>query len=86
MIIARGTTDTGKELLLFGLSRENIKRLLDGKPMHVRREAHGEGVPEGWEIGIFFGETEADCARVLRQAGLITDDTKICRMPNEPKS
>ena len=76
MMIARTTTETA-EFILLGLSRENIDRLLNGKPIRLRRETHGEGVPEGWTIGIMFGETEMEMKRALEDAGVLGPETKI---------
>lgn len=90
MLIARGTSesDDGKkgELLILGLTNENIRRLVQGKPMKLTRETHGEGVPEGWEIAILFGRTEDDLAQMLREAGAIDADTKINRDPKLNKT
>jgi hypothetical protein len=38
MILARGENKGGKEILLMGLSRENINRLTKGEPIALRRE------------------------------------------------
>lgn len=80
MIIARGTNDKA-ELLVLGLSHKNIEKLLEGKPMVLRRESHGDGIPEGWEICIFVGETEEAMARVLKEGGAIGPKTKFTREP-----
>jgi hypothetical protein len=78
MIIGRGDSKDG-ELLILGLSRENVKRLQEGKPMSLSRAIHGDGIPEGWHILIMFGETEQDMQRELNFA--ITAETKIHRDP-----
>ena len=65
MIIARAT-EGADEVLLFGLSEENVKRLLDGKPMRLSRETHGDGIPKGWKILIFVGKTEAAMAEMIK--------------------
>jgi hypothetical protein len=75
MIIMRSTSETGQELLLFGLSRENVTRLLEGDPILLTRQSHG--VPEGWSVGIFFGETEQDMAGLLSKMGIITPQTEV---------
>jgi hypothetical protein len=77
MILARGENKGGKEILLMGLSRENINRLTKGEPIALRRETHGEGVPEGWEIFIYFGETELAMKAELQKIGAINKDTKV---------
>jgi hypothetical protein len=76
MIIARSKKPDGGELLLLGLSRENVQRLTDGQPIRLTRKTHGDGIPDKWTIGIMFGETERDMAELLRQEGLITPETK----------
>lgn len=76
MIIARTTIET-TQFILLGLSRVNIHRLMEGKPILLRRETHGAGVPEGWTIGITFGETELQMKKELEDAGLLGPETKI---------
>jgi hypothetical protein len=68
LIIARGHSGDDKELLLLGLSRANINKLLAGYPIRLRKETH-EGVPERWDVVILFGETEADLANLLTKPG-----------------
>ena len=85
MIIARGTGKKA-ELLLLGISHKNIENLLEGKPMVLRRESHGDGVPEGWEIVIFTGETEESMAKSLQDGGVIGPETKINRDPKLNKT
>ncbi len=80
MLIARGV-DGKDQLIILGLSHENIAGLLAGHPMVLKRESHGDGVPEGWEIVIFTGNTEADLAREFQQSGLIGPDTQIRKDP-----
>lgn len=73
MMIARGhlAHDRATEFLMLGLSRENINRLIAGKPIVVKKDTHGDGVPDGWEIVILFGETE------LEKVGFVKPDTKV---------
>lgn len=68
MIIARGNSEGVLELLMIGLSRENVNRLVDEKPINLTRESHGKGIPEGWNVVIFFGETETDCVNKIQAA------------------
>lgn len=77
MIVAKFTTDEGNRGLILGLSRENINRLVAGKPIHVTRKTHGPGIPEGWTIDIIFGETEMEMQQQFRDAGVIGPDTKV---------
>jgi len=54
MLKARGQTMDGEVALLFGLSRENVTRLVSGKPIRV--DLTELGLPG--DVYIFFGETE----------------------------
>jgi hypothetical protein len=81
MIIGRAKSE-GKEALLLGLSRENVRRLQAKQPIRLRRQTHGDGVPEGWEIVIFFGETELSMKEELEKLGAIGPDTKVHVDPN----
>ncbi len=76
-MIARLNKDDGTEMLLLGLTRENVKRLVDRQPIHVRRATHGEGVPANWEIVLMFGETELAMQAELKAAGAIRPETKV---------
>lgn len=68
MIVGRGqTNDTNKEVLLLGVTDDNIKALTSGKPIKVSRETHGPGIPEGWVIVIVHGKTVNELAAVLTQ-------------------
>ena len=58
----------------FGLSRENINRLVEGKPIVADLAALGIA---GTEIFIFFGETEQALAKQLVDAGAITQKTVV---------
>jgi hypothetical protein len=78
MIIARGelNEDTRQQLLIIGLSNENVARLLRGGPIVMQRKTHGDDVPEGWQIVIFHGKTEEAMAEDLRSMGAL-DGAKI---------
>ncbi len=75
MMIARGSHE-GRELIIFGLSKENVERLMKGAPMTLSRETHGEAVPAGWDVLICYGVTEADIVAKMRAAGLVCAETK----------
>jgi hypothetical protein len=83
MIIARGTLAEGGEgdLLVLGLSRVNVGRLVSGQPIKVTRETHGDGIPANWTIIIYYGETEQAMADELKQLGLVGPETRIHRDP-----
>ena len=76
MLIARSIFENGKQFLLLGLSRENIRRLQADEPIRLTRETHGDRIPQGWVIGILFGETERDMEDQLRKGGFISEQTK----------
>ena len=77
MMIARNNETPGREFLLIGLSKENIARLQEGKPIQIQRSTHGDGVPDGWTIAIMYGETELAMHDALKGAGVLRPDTKI---------
>ena len=72
MIRALSDTDAGPVVML-GITRENVKRLMDGKPIHVTGES--VNCTAFRSIVIFYGENEAVIAEDLREAGLITERT-----------
>jgi hypothetical protein len=45
----------GRAALILGLSHENVKRLMDGKPIHFEADQLGL---DKWDVIIFVGETE----------------------------
>lgn len=79
MMIARGECNGGPFLLL-GLSAENIKRLVDGKPIRISRETHGDGIPESWTIGIIYGETERQLVETVKP--LMPFPSMIFKLPD----
>lgn len=81
MIIARGQIEN-LEMLLLGLSRENVQRLTQGNPIYLTRKTHGDGIPDGWQIVIIYGETERAMSATLKAVGLVTKDTPIHGHPN----
>lgn len=81
MITARATSDDGKQIVILGVSRENIRRLLDGQPIRVMAETH-PGFIENLVLCILFGETERDIAMALKP--LITESTKVITTPKDP--
>ena len=52
---------------------------MKGNPMVLKRETHGDGIPEGWEILIIYGITEG--AMKAQLAPLMDADTKIISDP-----
>jgi hypothetical protein len=76
MVIARASNDKN-EILFLGITRENIRRLQLDQPIRIRRSTHGDGIPEGWEIVIVFGETERSIHAEFEKSHLIGPETKI---------
>ena len=60
-------------LVGLGLSKMNIRKLKEGKPILV------EGAELGIELDIFvmYGNTEKEMVADLHKAGLIKDDTPV---------
>jgi hypothetical protein len=78
MFIARTSRSKEKgEILILGLTRENLSRLQQTQPIHIRRQTHGDGIPEGWEIIIIFGESERAIISEFEKAGMIDPETTV---------
>lgn len=78
MMIARGRE--GENMILFlGLSAESVRRLQLGQPIRITRETHGDGIPDGWTIGILYGPTEAHLEKMI--APFCDDTTYTFRDP-----
>jgi hypothetical protein len=80
MIVGRAQNDK-EQLILLGLSHENIRRLMKGEPMRITRATHGDGVPDGWVIIIDYGETEQALAAKLKSMGVIDEETIVHKDP-----
>lgn len=79
MIIAKGDCDAG-EILILGLSKQNIKKMLRGQP--VLRDLRFANVP--FTVLIMYGEDEMEMHRQLRVAGLVGPHTEMKEAP-KPK-
>ena len=77
MIIATGDFENKGPVLLLGLTKPNIKKLMRGKP--ILRDLHFAGVP--YHLTIVYGEDEMEIHRQLRVAGLVTKETDIKEGP-----
>jgi hypothetical protein len=76
MVIA--TAGDGKrKILMLGLSAKNVERMKANEPIHISNATHKNSLPEGMEIVIFCGETEADMYKMFKDKGMITGDTKV---------
>ena len=78
-MIADEENETGKKVLILGLSQGNIDRLTKGQPILVSQETHGKGVPEGLEIAVLFGETEQSLLKQMQDSGAVGSHTKVHR-------
>jgi len=78
MITMRATTPDGSELLVMGITRQNVEYLKKGRPIRVDAESH-PGFPENLKIVIFYGENERTITESVQS--LISDQTKIVTVP-----
>jgi hypothetical protein len=83
MVTATATgSSNGKQIIVLGLSWENLRRLKECQPIHVDATTHA-GFPEQLSILIFSGETESTMARQMRE--LIGPETKVVAVPRDPQ-
>lgn len=52
-----GTTETGANVLMLGITRDTINALLAGRPVVFTQDTHPD-LPDNWEVSLVFGETE----------------------------
>jgi hypothetical protein len=73
MVKAGANGADGKRIVILGITEENVRRLRDGKPIHV----HGDevGAPDV-TIFIMYGKDNKDVARQLEETGF--------RLPPDP--
>jgi hypothetical protein len=77
MITASGINKTtAATVLILGLTRGNIDRLIAGRPMLLRSASH-LAVPEGLEIYIHFGETHEDVQKEMEKVHTINSEATI---------
>ncbi len=62
MIKGMMKTNEGKDIILLGISRENILRLKEGKPIHVK----GDELGVSQDIFIMYGDTEMEIYNELK--------------------
>lgn len=65
------TKANGRLLFMLGLSRGNVDRLVEGKPMWLTPESHE--LPAGIEIMLFFGETEDAMKEELQRVANVVE-------------
>lgn len=73
MIIAKGDFEKTGEVILIGLTKANVKRLMRDQP--ILRDLRFAGIP--YHLTIVFGQDEMDIHRKLRIAGVVTKDTEM---------
>lgn len=78
MIVAKGEYD-GEDMVMLGLSHENVTRLLNNQPIVVQRKTHGDAIPDGLTIIVVADVTEEKIAEKLKRAGLVDDMTTILK-------
>ncbi len=81
MILGRGDSEDGRQVLLIGLTDENVKALTAGKPIRMQQETHGPGVPDGWIVLIAHAKDDQTLANAL----LATEAGKNAEVHHEPK-
>lgn len=68
MIKARGSDGSGRPIIFFGLSHENLSRLVADEPILIDLAELGfKGLPR---VCIFAGKTEDDMAAQLKAGGV----------------
>lgn len=78
MIIARGKLpDSEDQILVIGLTIENMQRMSEGDPVLVTHQKHGLVVPLGLQILAMLGESDGQLTRWFVQAGIVNSDTDI---------
>lgn len=82
MITLRSTGEDGRETIALGVTRQNVRRLVEGEPIRISAETH-PGMSEKIRVLIFFGENERAITEDLKKHGLISEDTKLIAVPRE---
>lgn len=77
MIIATGDFEKKGPVLLLGLTKQNVKKLMRKQP--ILRDLRFAGVP--YHLTIVYGEDEMEIHRQLRLAGLVTNETSMKEGP-----
>lgn len=75
MFIAHASAAGNDKLLILGLSRQNVTRLVAGQPIHLTNSTHHRSLPPGWAICLIFGETELAIKEMFEKEGFIPPST-----------
>jgi hypothetical protein len=66
-----GRTTSGAPVILLGLSRENVDRLMDDQPIRVNlAEITGHALPALW-VALMGGETDEDIRKQLEDTSAL---------------
>ena len=79
MIKMTGQSKDGRTLVTLGLSEGNLKRLREGKPIHI----FGAEMDLPVDICIFWGETEEKLVEMVKP--FISPETRVRDMQKEAK-
>lgn len=71
------TRPDGAPVLLLGLSKANLERLPNDRPIRVVLSELGQDLSQLAEVVIFAGGTEAEMMDQVARAGLIGPDTDV---------
>ena len=77
MLVARSPTIDGREMVILGITRLNLAKLLAKQPIRVSQETHGAGMPEDLVVIICYGDTEEGLAEELKAVGVLSDETRL---------
>lgn len=69
--------DNGRKTLGLVITAENVKRLMEGYPIHLFSEEIKMAQFDVSEIEIAYFPSEEIAYRVMKEAGFISDDTVI---------
>lgn len=83
MITAIALRDDGARIVLLGISRGNVDRLVAGKPIRATAETH-PGFPPDLVVGVMFGETDAAITEILKEH--VGNQTKVTVVPGADRA
>jgi hypothetical protein len=82
MIISCGTDRTnGNEVIMLLLTDQNVLSLIEGRPIEVKRETHGDGIPMNLTIVLAHRKDERAIVETLVAGGAINKNTPIFAQP-----
>lgn len=81
MVTAVATGEDGRRVIVLGVTRDNLVRLMNGRPIHVEAESH-PGFPADLAITIFYGASQRALVEQLQP--LLNENTKVIGVPRTP--